>query len=71
LSDSTDTPYEGHQALPSNLYSAIEAFERSKLFPKYFCNDFQSYMATLKRFEWDRYLMSISDWEQQEYFGLF
>jgi len=67
----TDTPYEGHQALPSNLYSAIEAFERSKLFPKYFCNDFQSYMATLKRFEWDRYLMSISDWEQQEYFGLF
>jgi glutamine synthetase len=67
----TDTPYEGAQALPRNLYSAIEAFERSKLFPKYFCDDFQSYMATLKRFEWDRYLMSISDWEQQEYFGLF
>ena len=67
----TDTPYEGAQALPRNLYSAIEAFERSKLFPKYFCDDFQSYMSTLKRFEWDRYLMSISDWEQQEYFGLF
>jgi len=67
----TDTPYEGAQELPRNLYSAIEAFERSKLFPKYFCDDFQSYMATLKRFEWDRYLMSISDWEQKEYFGLF
>ena len=67
----TDTPYEGAEALPRNLYSAIEAFERSTLFPKYFCDDFQSYMATLKRFEWDRYLMSISDWEQQEYFGLF
>jgi glutamine synthetase len=67
----TDTPYEGAEALPKNLYSAIEAFERSALFPKYFCDDFQSYMATLKRFEWDRYLMSISDWEQQEYFGLF
>jgi glutamine synthetase len=67
----TDTPYEGAEALPRNLYSAIEAFERSTLFPKYFGDDFQSYMATLKRFEWDRYLMSISDWEQQEYFGLF
>lgn len=67
----TDTPYEGAEALPRNLYSAIEAFERSTLFQKYFGDDFQSYMATLKRFEWDRYLMSISDWEQQEYFGLF
>ena len=67
----TNTPYEGAEALPRNLHSAIEAFERSKLFPKYFCDDFQSYIATLKRFEWDRYLMSISDWEQQEYFGLF
>ncbi|NCV68569.1 MAG: hypothetical protein EBW61_12750, partial [Rhodobacteraceae bacterium] len=33
----TDTPYEGAEALPKNLYSAIEAFERSALFPKYFC----------------------------------
>ena len=28
----TDTPYEGDHALPRNLYSAIEAFERSNLF---------------------------------------
>lgn len=67
----TETPYDGAQRLPSTLLSAIEAFEASPLFAPHLGDGFQPYLTTLKRAEWDRYLRTISEWEQQEYFGLF
>lgn len=67
----TDTPYEGATRLPISLLAAIEAFEASDLFAPYLGDGFQPYLATLKRAEWDRYLMTVSEWEQHEYFGLF
>ena len=67
----TETPYEGATRLPISLLAAIEAFEASPFIAAAFGSDFLSYMSILKRAEWDRYLMTVSDWEQQEYFGLF
>lgn len=68
----TETPYDGvHTALPASLGDAIDAFERSRLFRAALGDDFVDYLCHLKRFEWNRYLSEISEWEQAEYFGLF
>lgn len=32
---------------------------------------FVNYLAHIKRAEWDRYLMTVSEWEQRECFSLF
>ena len=32
---------------------------------------FVSYLTRLKRAEWDRYLMTVSEWEHMEYFTAF
>ena len=71
LPEATETPYEGAQSLPKNLSEAVEAFEESGLMTSYFGSGFQEYLSKLKRAEWERYLMTVSDWEQKEYFGLF
>jgi len=68
----TETPYDQRaEQLPTNLLAAIETFEGSSHIQNCFGAEFVSYLATLKRAEWDRYLMTVSEWEQQEYFGLF
>lgn len=67
-----ETPYGSDaSALPSSLIAAIEAFESSDLFRKTLGEDFCAYMSQLKRAEWQRYLGTVSDWEQREYFGIF
>lgn len=68
----TESPYgEGADRLPQSLLAAIEAFDGSGHIRQNFGDAFTSYLTTLKRAEWDRYLMTVSEWEQQEYFGLF
>ena len=68
----TEVPYDdGADHLPQSLLAAIEAFEASDHNKTCFGAAFVSYLTTLKRAEWDRYLMTVSEWEQQEYFGLF
>jgi glutamine synthetase len=68
----TEVPYEDEAThLPQSLLAAIEAFEGSDHIKDCFGGAFVSYLSTLKRAEWDRYLMTVSEWEQQEYFGLF
>ncbi|MDF0595193.1 glutamine synthetase family protein [Psychromarinibacter halotolerans] len=67
----TDKPYEGADKLPPSLIAAIETFETSTLFRQALGDGFVSYLAHLKRAEWDRYLMTVSEWEQAEYFNLF
>lgn len=68
----TETPYDqAADQLPQSLLGAIEAFESSPHIKTCFGEAFVSYLVTLKRAEWDRYLMTVSEWEQQEYFGLF
>ncbi|MEX0339897.1 MAG: glutamine synthetase family protein [Arenibacterium sp.] len=67
----TETPYDNDAPfLPGNLGEAIEAFSASSLYQNALGTDFVSYLTTLKRFEWQRYLSTISEWEQAEYFNL-
>ncbi|EEB83470.1 glutamine synthetase family protein [Roseobacter sp. GAI101] len=68
----TLTPYANSAAqLPDNLSAAIDAFEASGLFKAALGDEFVQYLVHLKRAEWQRYLMTVSEWEQAEYFNLF
>lgn len=66
-------PYddEGAERLPASLLAAIEHFEASEMYRAALGGGFVSYLARLKRAEWDRYLMTVSEWEQAEYFTAF
>ena len=66
------SPYDADTALlPRSLGDAIDAFESSDLYRQYLGDEFADYLIHLKREEWDRYLMAVSDWEQSEYFTAF
>ena len=68
----TASPYDGpDDPLPGSLIEAIEAFEDSALFRRALGDDFVDYLVRIKRFEWDRYVSALSEWEQAEYFSLF
>lgn len=68
----TLTPYaEDQVGLPATLDAAITAFAASPLYAQALGPDFVRYLAHLKRAEWGRYLATISEWEQAEYFNLF
>jgi glutamine synthetase len=68
----TQTPYASTAAqLPRNLGAAIDAFEESTLFNETLGYEFVQYLTQIKRAEWQRYLMTVSEWEQAEYFNLF
>ncbi|MEP4037618.1 glutamine synthetase family protein [Pseudophaeobacter sp.] len=68
----TSSPYDvGAARLPRSLGQALEGFVGSDLFTATLGGEFTSYLAQLKRFEWDRYLNTVSEWEQAEYFNLF
>lgn len=65
-------PYEdAAERLPATLAEAITDFEASSLFRDTLGEGFVSYLATLKRAEWERYISALSDWEQAEYFAAF
>ncbi len=68
----TTRPYDGaDRPLPAHLGAAIDAFEGSRVFRAALGDETVDYFTHLKRFEWDRYLVAISEWEQAEYFSLF
>ncbi len=67
-----ETPYDSKaEQLPGNLGEAIEAFAASAFYRAQLGGEFVDYLTTLKRAEWQRYLASVSQWEQDEYFDLF
>jgi len=67
-----EEPYDNSApALPGNLLEAIEAFGGGSLYKDALGEELVRYYAHLKRAEWDRYISTISDWEQREYFSLF
>lgn len=68
----THTPYDSAaETLPTTLAEAIGEFDRSALFRRALGDETVDYLLQIKRFEWDRYLASVSEWEQAEYFSLF
>lgn len=67
----TLTPYcEDATPLPANLGEAISGFGASALYRTALGDEVVDYLVQLKQFEWDRYLNTISEWEQAEYFNL-
>jgi len=67
-----ENPYTSEAvALPKSLIAAIERFETSELYRGKLGSDFVRYLTQLKRAEWDRYMLTVSEWEQREYFSLF
>ncbi|QDC10037.1 glutamine synthetase [Oceanicola sp. D3] len=67
-----ETPYDSDApALPNSLLSAIQHFEASDFYRAALGDTFVDYIATLRRSEWERYHLTVSEWEQAEYFGLF
>ena len=67
-----ESPYAGEATrLPADLGAAIASFEGSDFVARHFGADFRRWLTTLKRAEWDRYRLTVSEWEQREYFNLF
>ena len=67
-----ETAYSGAAAsLPKSMIAAVEAFETSALYRSTLGDEFVDYLVHLKRAEWNRYLMTVSEWEQSEYFSIF
>ncbi len=67
-----ETPYDADVArLPESLLSAIQFFTASEFYRSTLGDDFVDYLTTIRQAEWDRYHLTVSEWEQAEYFGLF
>jgi glutamine synthetase len=57
----------GIDLLPGTLRDAIEAFEKDSLAVKVFGEQFHADYVKLKKEEWRRYHLVVSDWERKEY----
>ena len=67
-----ERPYDNDaRRLPTSLGEAIGLFEAGSLYREALGGEFVSYLSTLKRAEWSRYLSTVSEWEQAEYFTNF
>jgi len=67
-----DTPYETPaQAMPKSLMEALAALREDKLFRDHMGDKFVDYIITIKEAEVARFLSTVTDWEQREYFDLF
>ncbi|MCR9127797.1 MAG: glutamine synthetase family protein [Rhodobacteraceae bacterium] len=65
-------PYDSTaRTLPATLGDAIAAFDGSGFYRSALGDETVDYLVHLKRAEWNRYLATVSDWEQAEYFNLF
>ena len=66
------SPYDNDAPMiPGDLQSAIDAFAASTHYRDRIGTDFVDYLTVLKRAEWNRYIGSVSEWEQAEYFSAF
>ncbi|UWR96696.1 glutamine synthetase family protein [Phaeobacter inhibens] len=68
----TASPYsDDAEKLPRSLGQALQAFSSSELFRSALGEDVVDYLTHLKEVEWARYLDTVSEWEQAEYFNLY
>jgi glutamine synthetase len=68
----SETPYDSEsEKLPESLLSAIQHFEGSAFYRKELGDEFVDYLSHIRRSEWNRYHLAVSEWEQTEYFGLY
>ena len=70
--DPVETPYDGPATrLPESLLSAIQHFETSPFYRAALGDTVVDYLAHIRRAEWNRYHLTVSEWEQAEYFGIY
>lgn len=68
----SDSPYDSTAPrLPQTLLEAVDALEASEFWRAEMGAAFIDYLVRIKKFEINRYLTEVSEWEQQEYFQLF
>ena len=68
----TDTPYDADgESLPGSLMEAVATLRDSSLFRETMGDRFIDYIVTIKEAEIARFLSTVTDWEHQEYFGIF
>lgn len=66
------TPYDAQApALPATLGEALAALDEDPCLRAGFGDGFVDYFLHLKRAEWQRYLATVSEWEEREYFSLY
>lgn len=61
---------QNNQALPRNLYQAVQAMKTSDLPEKLFGAAFVDHFVRTREWEWEQFLGSITDWEMQRYFEI-
>ncbi|MFE1794773.1 glutamine synthetase family protein [Streptomyces sp. NPDC059517] len=67
----TTDPYDpAARGLPGSLAQALDALDADPVFAEALGEDVVSWLTTIKRAEFARYLAHVSDWEQREYFDL-
>jgi glutamine synthetase len=54
--------------LPRTLEAAISRFEASEVARSWFGNEFVDDYTTMRRWEVERYHLSVSEWERERYF---
>ena len=66
------TPYSTKApALPVSLMESLDALAQDETFATAFGREFVDYFSTIKRAEIQRFLSTVTDWEQREYIRLF
>ncbi|MEZ2623559.1 glutamine synthetase family protein [Paenalcaligenes hominis] len=69
---SADTPYTcENKALPRSLADALDALRADPLLCDKFGQGFINYYCFIKEAELSRFNLTVSEWEQKEYFNLF
>ncbi|MFS8198423.1 glutamine synthetase family protein [Streptomyces sp. CWNU-52B] len=64
-------PYDARaRTLPGSLAQALDALDADPVFAEALGQEVVSWLTTIKRAEFARYLAHVSDWEQREYFDL-
>ncbi len=67
-----ERPYDSDaEVLPRSLIEALDAFRDGSFYRRALGDTFVDYLATIKQAEWQRYLTTVSEWEEREYFSLF
>jgi glutamine synthetase len=70
--DPVESPYaDAAEMLPTDLGAALDLFEASAFWAGALGAEVRDYLAHIKRAEWKRFLSTVSEWEQREYFSIF
>ncbi len=62
---------EGIGFLPTNLSEALDELEQDEVIKEAFGREYAEYYIQVKRDEWKRYHDSVSQWEVENYLGLY